>query len=139
MSFPEHQLRRSYAYSTRLHKGEARFLVAYSNHSGLPPEVVALENSGETTSEKLANLMFQLQMTGYMLRNAEYVVTMRKVLGLKTRSEAEYRAACPHPFATHVLNCRDPAAAARLVVDATGSATALPSEAAAAPPRLEAL
>ena len=35
--------------------------------------------------------------------------------------EAEYRAACPHPLITHVLNCRDPAAAARLLVEAVGS------------------
>jgi len=44
-----------------------------------------------TTGDKLAALMLQLQMTGYMLRNAEYVLTIRKVLKLKTRSAAEYR------------------------------------------------
>ena len=36
--------------------------------------------------------MLQLQMTGYMLRNAEYVMALRKVLQLSTRSAAEYRA-----------------------------------------------
>jgi len=46
-----------------------------------------------TTGDKLAALMLQLQMTGYMLRNAEYVLMVRKILQLKTRSVSEYRAA----------------------------------------------
>jgi len=46
-----------------------------------------------TTGDKLAALMLQLQMTGYMLRNAEYVLTIRRVLGLETRSIEEYREA----------------------------------------------
>lgn len=46
-----------------------------------------------TSGDKLAALMLQLQMTGYMLRNAEYVMTLRRLLQLKTRSMAEYRAA----------------------------------------------
>lgn len=46
-----------------------------------------------TTGDKLAALMLQLQMTGYMLRNAEYVLMIRKVLKLKTRAAAEYREA----------------------------------------------
>ena len=46
-----------------------------------------------TTGDKLAALMLQLQMTGYMLRNAEYVMTLRRLLQLKTRSAAEYREA----------------------------------------------
>ena len=41
----------------------------------------------------MAALMLQLQMTGYMLRNAEYVLTLRKVLNLSTRTAAEYRKA----------------------------------------------
>ena len=41
----------------------------------------------------MAALMLQLQMTGYMLRNAEYVLTLRKVLNLSTRNAAEYRKA----------------------------------------------
>ena len=35
--------------------------------------------------------------------------------------ESEYRSACPHPLITHVLNCRDPAASARLLVETVGS------------------
>ena len=46
-----------------------------------------------TTGDKLAALMLQLQMTGYMLRNAEYVMTLRRILRLKTRSAEEYRQA----------------------------------------------
>jgi hypothetical protein len=46
-----------------------------------------------TTGDKMAALMLQLQMTGYMLRNAEYVLTLRKVLNLSTRNAAEYRKA----------------------------------------------
>ena len=43
-----------------------------------------------TTGDKLAALMLQLQMTGYMLRNAEYVMTIRRILRLKSRSREEY-------------------------------------------------
>ena len=46
-----------------------------------------------TTGDKLAALMLQLQMTGYMLRNAEYVMTVRRLLKLKSRSMEEFRAA----------------------------------------------
>ncbi|KAL1503972.1 hypothetical protein AB1Y20_010388 [Prymnesium parvum] len=57
----------------------------------LPP--FEFDSQITTTGDKLAALMLQLQMTGYMLRNAEYVVTLRKILGLRTRSVAEYRKA----------------------------------------------
>ena len=40
----------------------------------------ALETATITTSEKLANLMFQLQMTGYMFKNAEYRVSLSQSL-----------------------------------------------------------
>lgn len=46
-----------------------------------------------TTGDKLAALMLQLQMTGYMLRNAEYVMTVRSLLKLKSRSLDDYREA----------------------------------------------
>ena len=45
-----------------------------------------------TTGDKLGTLLLQLQMTGYLLRNAEYVMAIRSVLQLKTRSISEYRA-----------------------------------------------
>jgi hypothetical protein len=40
----------------------------------------ALETETVTTSEKLANLMFQLQMTGYMFKNAEYRLSLSRSL-----------------------------------------------------------
>jgi len=40
----------------------------------------ALETTILTTGEKLANLMFQLQMTGYMLKNAEYRLSLAESL-----------------------------------------------------------
>lgn len=46
-----------------------------------------------TTGDKLAALMLQLQMTGYMLRNAEYVVALRQLLDIHSRDVSDYRAA----------------------------------------------
>lgn len=40
----------------------------------------AVETTTQTTSERLANLMFQLQMTGYMFKNAEYRMSLTKSL-----------------------------------------------------------
>jgi len=57
----------------------------------LPP--FEFDSQIATTGDKLAALMLQLQMTGYMLRNAEYVMMLRKMLKLRTRSADEYRAA----------------------------------------------
>jgi len=38
------------------------------------------DSSAVTTSENLANLMFQLQMTGYMFKNADYRLSLRQSL-----------------------------------------------------------
>ena len=57
----------------------------------LPP--FEFDSQITTTGDKMAALMLQLQMTGYMLRNAEYVVMLRQLLGLSTRAAAEYRKA----------------------------------------------
>lgn len=57
----------------------------------LPP--LQFDASMTTTGDRLAALMLQLQMTGYMLRNAEYVFTLRRLLDIKSRSIDEYRAA----------------------------------------------
>lgn len=57
----------------------------------LPP--LQFDSQVVTTGDRLAALMLQLQMTGYMLRNAEYVFTLRRLLDIKSRSEQEYRAA----------------------------------------------
>lgn len=40
----------------------------------------AVDTMTATTSERLANLMFQLQMTGYMFKNAEYRVSLSESL-----------------------------------------------------------
>mmetsp|Transcript_428 Transcript_428/g.717 ORF Transcript_428/g.717 Transcript_428/m.717 type:complete len:504 (+) Transcript_428:266-1777(+) len=45
---------------------------------------MAFETTTITTGERLASLMFQLQMTGYMFKNAEYRLSLSQSLGLKT-------------------------------------------------------
>jgi hypothetical protein len=42
---------------------------------------MAFETTTITTGEKLASLMFQLQMTGYMFKNAEYRLSLSQSLG----------------------------------------------------------
>jgi len=46
-----------------------------------------------TTAEKFAALVYQLQMTGYMFRSAEYVVMLKQVLKISSSSEADLRTA----------------------------------------------
>jgi hypothetical protein len=46
---------------------------------GLPK--MAFETTTVTTGQKLASLMFQLQMTGYMFKNAEYRLSLQQSLG----------------------------------------------------------
>jgi Protein of unknown function (DUF760) len=46
---------------------------------GLPK--LAFETTTFTTAQRLASLMFQLQMTGYMFKNAEYLLSLRQSLG----------------------------------------------------------
>jgi hypothetical protein len=43
---------------------------------------MAFETTTVTTGERLASLMFQLQMTGYMFKNAEYRLSMSQSLGI---------------------------------------------------------
>jgi len=45
---------------------------------------MAFETTTITTGEKLASLMFQLQMTGYMFKNAEYRLSLSQSLGMGT-------------------------------------------------------
>lgn len=48
---------------------------------------LAFETTSVTTGQRLASLMFQLQMTGYMFKNAEYRLSMSQSLGMsKTMS-----------------------------------------------------
>mmetsp|Transcript_11962 Transcript_11962/g.16985 ORF Transcript_11962/g.16985 Transcript_11962/m.16985 type:complete len:493 (+) Transcript_11962:40-1518(+) len=44
----------------------------------------AFETTTITTGERLASLMFQLQMTGYMFKNAEYRLSLSQSLGMST-------------------------------------------------------
>ncbi|KAL7566668.1 hypothetical protein ACA910_017733 [Epithemia clementina (nom. ined.)] len=46
---------------------------------GLPK--MAFETTTITTGQRLASLMFQLQMTGYMFKNAEYRLSLQQSLG----------------------------------------------------------
>mmetsp|Transcript_40046 Transcript_40046/g.43446 ORF Transcript_40046/g.43446 Transcript_40046/m.43446 type:complete len:462 (-) Transcript_40046:410-1795(-) len=43
---------------------------------------LAFETTNITTGQRLASLMFQLQMTGYMFKNAEYRLSMSQSLGM---------------------------------------------------------
>lgn len=43
---------------------------------------MAFETTTITTGERLASLMFQLQMTGYMFKNAEYRLSLSQSLGI---------------------------------------------------------
>ena len=47
---------------------------------------LAFETTTITTGERLASLMFQLQMTGYMFKNAEYRLSLSQSLGIDERS-----------------------------------------------------
>lgn len=49
----------------------------------------------QASSEKLANLCFQLMMTGYMFRNAEYVIALKSLMNIRGVGATleEYRAA----------------------------------------------
>jgi hypothetical protein len=52
---------------------------------GLPK--LAFETTTFTTAQRLASLMFQLQMTGYMFKNAEYLLSLRQSLGDYSNSQ----------------------------------------------------
>lgn len=48
---------------------------------GLPRR--AFDTTTITTGQRLASLMFQLQMTGYMFKNADYKLSMQQALGVE--------------------------------------------------------
>lgn len=56
----------------------------------LPPQ---FSQQYSTTLEKFTALIYQLQMTGYLFRNAEYVLQFKQVLKIKHNTEAELRKA----------------------------------------------
>ncbi|KAJ8608734.1 hypothetical protein CTAYLR_007785 [Chrysophaeum taylorii] len=46
----------------------------------------SLDTTWTTTGRQVAELCFRLQMTGYMLRNAEYVLALRQIFNIPTNS-----------------------------------------------------
>jgi hypothetical protein len=50
---------------------------------GLSRPSNGIETIVKTTGDKIGNLCFQLQMTGYMFRNAEYVMALKDLMNLK--------------------------------------------------------
>jgi len=56
---------------------------------------MGVETIVQASSEKLGNLCFQLQMTGYMFRNAEYVMALKKLMNIRGEGATleEYKAA----------------------------------------------
>jgi len=49
---------------------------------GLSNPAIGVETIVSATGDKVASLCFQLQMTGYLFRNAEYVVALKKLMKL---------------------------------------------------------
>jgi len=91
MSKPPQQLMQDFFKSGNPAVTQAMSEAVASLLGALPP--LEFDTQMTTTGDKLAALMLQLQMTGYMLRNAEYVMTLRKLLKLNTRRVAECREA----------------------------------------------
>ncbi|VEU33399.1 unnamed protein product [Pseudo-nitzschia multistriata] len=51
---------------------------------------MAFETTSITTGQRLASLMFQLQMTGYMFKNAEYRLSMSQSLGMSSSLSSNF-------------------------------------------------
>lgn len=51
---------------------------------------LAFETTSITTGQRLASLMFQLQMTGYMFKNAEYRISMSQSLGMSSSVTSKF-------------------------------------------------
>jgi len=59
---------------------------------GLSNPVMGVETLVKASGDKIANLCFQLQMTGYMFRNAEYVLALKDLMKLRgSASLQEYK------------------------------------------------
>jgi hypothetical protein len=56
---------------------------------GLSNPAMGVETIIKADGEKLGNLCFQLQMTGYMFRNAEYVLALKDLMNLEVNAELE--------------------------------------------------
>ena len=53
---------------------------------GLSSPAAGVETLVKASGEKIGSLCFQLQMTGYLFRNAEYVLALRDLLKLKGKA-----------------------------------------------------
>jgi len=53
---------------------------------GLSNPMTGIETIVTANSDKLSALCFQLQMTGYMFRNAEYVVALKQLMKIKSKN-----------------------------------------------------
>uniref|UniRef100_A0A7S1GHL3 EF-hand domain-containing protein n=1 Tax=Cyclophora tenuis TaxID=216820 RepID=A0A7S1GHL3_CYCTE len=61
---------------------------------GLSNPVMGIESVVKASGDRIANLCFQLQMTGYMFRNAEYVLALKDLMNLEgSATLQEYREA----------------------------------------------
>lgn len=61
---------------------------------GLSNPSMGMETLIKASGDKIANLCFQLQMTGYMFRNAEYVLALKDLMNLRgSASLQEYKEA----------------------------------------------
>ena len=56
---------------------------------GLSSPAMGIETIVKTNGEKIGSLCFQLQMTGYMFRNAEYVLALKEMMNLKGSATLE--------------------------------------------------
>ena len=56
---------------------------------GLSSPAMGIETIVKTNGEKIGSLCFQLQMTGYMFRNAEYVMALKDMMNLKGSATLE--------------------------------------------------
>jgi len=60
---------------------------------GLSNPAIGIETIVRAPKQQLGSLCFQLQMTGYMFRNAEYVVALKKLMNLGPGTINDYRTA----------------------------------------------
>jgi hypothetical protein len=88
---PPQRLMREFFMETEPRVQQAMQDAVVSLLGNLPP--LQFDARVSTTGDKLVALMLQLQMTGYMLRNAEYVTKLRELLNIRTRSIDEFRRA----------------------------------------------
>lgn len=123
---PPQRLMREFFMETEPRVQQAMQDAVVSLLGNLPP--LQFDSRVSTTGDKLVALMLQLQMTGYMLRNAEYVTKLRELLDIRTRSVDEFRKAFNRcePSSNPTTTSRSP--------ERRGACSALPHLPATLPP-----